>query len=611
VGLVDARARAVAHRAFLFAFAAILLAIVADGFLPRKAALLLGALGAGLAVLAYVRTRGPAIWLAFASPAPIAFVALFLLGSQVAPLLRAPAGALGATVGRRTPTIVVVFDELPLASLLDAGGGIDADLFPNFARLAGTSTWFRQTTAASNYTWLAVPAILTGEDPEGRSVATSTDHPENLFTLVGGAMPITSSEAVTRLCPAAICERLDAHTGGLGALLGDARSVIAQRLDPAARRADPMAGQVEDDLGEPVEAEGGDELDAPPMNNARFERFLDRLDDGAGGLRFLHLLLPHGPYRFLPDGTTYDPPDPEPGRFLDGWGDEQRYVDLSRQRHLLQLRYADGLLGDLLDRLEANGELDRSNLVVVADHGIAFDPGAPSRILDTREVADGRNDATVAQLAWVPFFVKRAGQQEGEVSDDPVRTVDVTPTVADLLDVDLPWDADGRSAYEGGSGRPDEVSMVLADVDGARAGPTRTLDRSTGWQLVLDRAGATFAPPVEGVRGADRIVARGPRPDLWGEPLPAGSFPVVGWEPVGTDPRDETITARHVPAVLRVRVQGVAVGQAVAVTVGGTVWATTRTYADGQDVGAVVVLPARAFRDGADDVSVRLLDQAP
>ena len=46
-----------------------------------------------------------------------------------------------------------------LDSFLDvvADGRVDAELFPNFARLAGSSTWFHDNTSNSNQTWDALP----------------------------------------------------------------------------------------------------------------------------------------------------------------------------------------------------------------------------------------------------------------------------------------------------------------------------------------------------------------------------------------------------------------------------------------------------------------------
>ena len=56
--------------------------------------------------------------------------------------------------------------------------------------------------------------------------------------------------------------------------------------------------------------------------------------------------------------------------------------------------------------------------------------------------------ANVADIAPVPFFLKPPGQQRGRMSDKPLRTVDVLPTVADAIGARIPWRIDGHSALE-------------------------------------------------------------------------------------------------------------------------------------------------------------------
>ena len=83
--------------------------------------------------------------------------------------------------------ILVAFDELPINSLLDAHGRIDAARFPNFARLARGSTWFEHATTVGEGTTHAIPAILTGRFPKAGEFPVYTDHRQNIFTLFGGA----------------------------------------------------------------------------------------------------------------------------------------------------------------------------------------------------------------------------------------------------------------------------------------------------------------------------------------------------------------------------------------------------------------------------------------
>ena len=67
--------------------------------------------------------------------------------------------------------------------------------------------------------------------------------------------------------------------------------------------------------------------------------------------------------------------------------------------------------------------------MVTADHGIAWQAGVETR----RSV----NPSNVEELTPVPLIVKRPGQRRGRVSATYARTLDVTPTIADVLGLRL------------------------------------------------------------------------------------------------------------------------------------------------------------------------------
>src|SRR5206468_337222 len=73
-----------------------------------------------------------------------------------------------------------------------------------------------------------------------------------------------------------------------------------------------------------------------------------------------------------------------------------------------------------------------------ADEGDSFWPGGHRRALTTSNIAD---------IAFVPLFVKRPGQRTGAVDDHPVQGVDVLPTIADVLGIRIPWHVDGISVF--------------------------------------------------------------------------------------------------------------------------------------------------------------------
>ncbi len=101
------------------------------------------------------------------------------------------------------PIVFVIFDELATIALLDQGHGIDAVRFPNFADLARQATWFRRTVAASNTTYTAVPAMLTGvlATETVKTLPRFEDHPKNLFTMLAPDYLLNVHELHTALCP--------------------------------------------------------------------------------------------------------------------------------------------------------------------------------------------------------------------------------------------------------------------------------------------------------------------------------------------------------------------------------------------------------------------------
>jgi len=100
----------------------------------------------------------------------------------------------------------------------------------------------------------------------------------------------------------------------------------------------------------------------------------------------------------------------------------------------------DALLGRLLDRLESTGIRDDVLLVITADHGASFWPGHSRR---DAELTSEPND-----ILNVPLFFKLPGQSVGKVIDRHVRTVDILPTILDVLNAPPPQPVDGHSALD-------------------------------------------------------------------------------------------------------------------------------------------------------------------
>ncbi|MFI7621631.1 sulfatase-like hydrolase/transferase [Micromonospora echinofusca] len=446
--LAGRAARAATHTLLVgLLLAALAVQVGRHGTPLRGVPLLVLAAAVGVAgAAAHRRWRAPGRALRLAAAGPLLFVGLFVFASPTSTVVlpRGEGGAAGvAGPGNHPPVVVLVLDELPLVSLLGPDGRIDAARFPHFAELAGGSTWYRNATGVSGWTPYALPAMLTGRYPQRAVAPHYSQHPDNLFTAFGGLYDVRAEESITRLCPPSRCEQPVAPEQGMGVLVRQAGGLLRQltapvdsRVDPEDSYREPTAEEAGIDAAEPVPADPKFRWDSLDDNQpARFTSFLAGLRPAARPtLHFLHLLMPHSPWAYLPSGARYDAPEDLPN---DGAG----WVELARRRHLAQLGYTDRLIGQTLRTLRSTGLYDQALLVVTADHGVSFTPGAQGRGMDAIRTAPG-------EVAWVPTFVKTPGQRAGRVDDRNWQHVDLLPTIADEAAIRLPWPVDGRSARQ-------------------------------------------------------------------------------------------------------------------------------------------------------------------
>jgi hypothetical protein len=422
--------------------------------------LIVGAVVIGVVIsLAVWRLRPASSFLTLLCAAPLVFLALFLLNTPVEKLVfpNGDARAAAARVNANTPVVFLLFDEFPVIDLQERSGAIDAARFPNFASLAASSTWFRNTTTLSASTTVAVPVILTGRKPVKGALPVYQDYPNNLFTLLGRRYRMVVDETQTRLCPARLCKRKNGGTGKrLSSLYSDVRTVYLHLLAPPALEDElPVIDESWGDFGAGSlqVSEGPSRLPKVDLKTyylsrmRDFNRFLAAFRAPGSGpptLYFLHVLLPHAPWLYFPDGGVRAVAAANaPGRSGERWWSSQLAVQ-AWQRHLLQVGFTDRLLGRFVRRLRHTGLWDKALIVVTADHGISFRGG------DLRRHASRTN---LAELAFTPLFVRVPGQREGRTVDvRHVRTVDIVPTIADVLGVRIPWRTDGRSAFQGGAG---------------------------------------------------------------------------------------------------------------------------------------------------------------
>ncbi len=446
------------------------------GLDAAAAAVAAGLVGAVVVTL-LARARAGHLLLQYLALANVFFLVGFLVISPTSRLIGGSVApeALGSVSVPELPgpVLVIVFDELPISTLMRSDGTINAERYPGFARLAAESTWFRNASSLHHRTERAVPSLLTGNVITTRAMPTYDALPRNLLALLSQAGPVERYEAFTDMCPPKACEEQPSQP--LSQALEDAFTVYEHRvLPPGLRedlpRIDDAWGAFGDSLGGVAPAaEDEDDLfgssnplaryrDHPASERAPATQLLRLVEqvrkvDARPILHFVHVVVPHSPWFLTPWGTRLMGPMPdwidEPGAHGAAWSAQVRY-----QRHSLQVGAVDVALSAALDELEESGAWDDTTVVVTADHGT-------STMLPNvgREPTDANED----EVLRVPLFLKRAGQQQPEVVDDVATTLDLLPTLIDLFGIETDWDFEGHSLLDGSA--PTTEPYVSPDID--------------------------------------------------------------------------------------------------------------------------------------------------
>jgi sulfatase-like protein len=568
-------------------------------------ALIVGAVLIGAALALAVWRLGPArSFLTILAAAPFVFLGVFLFNTPVERLVfpDAQARAASAYVRHPTPVVFLLLDEFPTITLEDESGNIDAGRFPNFARLAKNALWFRNMTTVSSTTTVAVPALLTGQYPKKGTLPVYQDHPDNLFTLLGKRYRLHVVETQTALCPPKLCKRKkpSAQTR-LSSLYSDARTVYLHLVAPPELEARlPAIDESWSNFG----ADTGSQLEGrvkPPKVNLKtfyigrlrdFNRWLRKLRPPAAtpSLDYLHVLFPHGPWLYFPDGRVRAVAVTRaPGRTEEQWWNES-LAEQAWQRHLLQAGFADRLVGRFVDRLRRTGLWDKALVIVTVDEGDSFRGG------------DSRRDPTktnLGDIAFIPLFVKLPGKEDGRVVERHVTSVDVLPTIASVLGAKIKWRVDGRSVLAPGAGsRTVRVGTFSSSFRTAQALRQRARERklrlfgSGSWGPKLSATGPYWELMGKQVSSLQRAGAVSARATVDG----------VGSRLLRKLPSHSQL----IPSPLAGKISGLRPGETLAFALNGRIAAVTQVYRE-RDTGAIrfsALPPASAFVAGRNRVRV-------
>ncbi len=537
--------------------------------------------------------------------------------------------------GRDTPIFVVVFDELSPYLLHDNHGRIDARLFPHFAGFAQTATFYPNMTIGlrscpvTGHSMLSGRALYRMPPDYDESLQDLTRLPPNIVTLLAPTRRLIVFEAWKRLIRTSpelhhpwyfsapwsrgliIYSRRWLTTYGQFLLkrpgawrfFGEARAATV-RADPrpAPGRGPPPVGvcpwRMDRDLNY-------DQMRRFELKRVR--RYLAAIGPGHRQIAWLYSRLSHYPYWLGPQGgqivispvhrvrvnnRTVIVPHPRAGerKFYSASLLDQSETAFNLYRsYVNQVRFADRVLGRILDRIRRLGLFDSALIIICTDHGVGFTSRAQGRLVDPGW-SRARRQASAQLNAHTLLMIKYPGQKQGQIDLRLARPSDVAPTILQVLGLNRPWPMDGTSLL---SPKPPARNLEFIS---ARRWPGRLRITYRRHRLVRPLAFRPIVLPPRPIES--RWLGR-----------PVGDLPIVGrfrgcvssialeqtFRPKAKTGAVLTVLGFSVPGP---RLTLIALNGRLVKAVRGTQWVPEM----GQACGWIVTLPPQRLRPGRNEV---------
>jgi arylsulfatase A-like enzyme/tetratricopeptide (TPR) repeat protein len=297
-------------------------------------------------------------------------------------------GALPSGIRRDALNIVVITLDTTRADHIGAYGSTLVKT-PALDRLAGEGTRFAQAMSSAPLTLPAHSSMFTGRFP-----------PEHGVRDNGGFFLKPEQTTLAEM----LKEKGFATGGFIAAFVLDAKWGMDQGFEEYFDDFD-ISERRGRSLGN-IQRPGNEVVDKalPWIDSVKDRRFF----------AWIHLYDPH---------TPYDPPEPQKSEYK---GHPYRG----------EVAFTDAQVGRVIGFLEERGLLDKTVVAVLGDHGESLgDHGEDSHGFFIYEA-----------VTHVPFIMRAPFEKTGpRVVEDPVRIIDLTPTVLDLAGIPVPAGMSGRS----------------------------------------------------------------------------------------------------------------------------------------------------------------------
>jgi hypothetical protein len=430
----------------IISFLIMLFALPFFAFLQKYYSIISSVLIAGVIITSIFKFQTFRLFLVWYSFACLIFIAKFLFFSPVKNLLKKQTEVISdIVVNKENPIFLIVFDEFPLISILNNDKQIDAIKFPAFADFSKQATWYPNTTTVAGLTTLAIPSILSGLNPitSQTTIANSNNFPINLFTLFAKTHKLNVHENFSKMCPQHLCKKLWEQS--YSSLVKDSWIIFLHTIYPQhLRKSLPAINNRLSGFSQEQKRKLGGKINFS-KRLIKFNNFLDSFKDfPSPSLHFIHSMLPHSPWRILPDLTMYGFYENEGAlgeipirkNYPNIWHDDKWLTELSWRRHLLQVGAVDSLIANTVQKIKELGVYDKSTIIITSDHGLSFYPNFSRRYA---------HDKTIVDIAFIPLFIKYPGQKQSKIDNRIASNVDILPTLMDVMQVEGEFQVEGIS----------------------------------------------------------------------------------------------------------------------------------------------------------------------
>jgi arylsulfatase A-like enzyme len=310
--------------------------------------------------------------------------------------------------------LFIMIDTLRADRLGVAGYRRDGtSLTPRLDQLAATSTWFSRTYAQAPNTPRSLPSLFAARYPSQIAMAPQGD--KNYPTVSDANVLLFE-----KLTEAGL------HTVGITShfyFCDEARQPGLCAGFKKPKNSQITQGAIEwDNQGVVDVAPSNKDVAAPRIVPRAVSRMAELAARSQRFAMFVHLFEPHSTY------VEHE-----------GWPVTERETAGLVQKYDYEIAFTDRWVGDLLDGLKAAKLDDKTLVVVVSDHGEAF---GQHHFAGQRMFFHGQT--LYDELIRVPLLIHVPGSAPRQ-HDGVVETIDVAPTILDVLGIARPSSWTGRS----------------------------------------------------------------------------------------------------------------------------------------------------------------------